>query len=309
MIDKKIGFIGVGNMASAMIRGILSSGLVASENVCGSCLHTESARARADELGVCVGTSNAEVVKASDVVFLTCKPYQLADVFVGSCGSSGVRELFDENKLIVSVVAGVKLRDIEAMLVCGGDQEDKRICDFKIIRCMPNTPAFVGAGVTSYCANKNLSVDSDASQDCADENLNASGAQDCALDCGQDCALVEQLFGTFGTVERISEDQMDAVTAVGGSSPAFVYAFIEALADGGVAEGLPRATAQRIAAQTVLGSAKMVLESGKHPAVLKDEVCSPAGTTIRGMEALERGAFRGTVIDAVRAAVRASRVL
>ena len=139
----------------------------------------------------------------------------------------------------------------------------------------------MGAGSTSYCAGANVSE--------------------------TDIKTVEKIFGAFGTCERISEAQMAAATAIGGSAPAFVYAFIESLADGGVAEGLPRAQAQRIAAQTVMGSAKMVLESGLHPGQLKDAVCSPAGTTIRGMEALERNAFRGTVISAVRETTEAAR--
>ena len=121
-----------------------------------------------------------------------------------------------------------------------------------------------------------------------------------------DVETVEALLGAFGVVEHITEAQMAAATAIGGSAPAFVYAFIEALADGGVAQGLPRAQAQQIAAQTVLGSAKMVLESGKHPGQLKDAVCSPAGTTIKGMASLERDGFRGSVIQAVEETARAA---
>ena len=262
----KIGFIGTGNMATSMIRGILDAGLCAPACVCGSCLHAESAARKSEDLGINVCTKNVEVASAVDVLFLTCKPYQYA----GVCAE--IASVLHEGQIIVSVAPGISLAELAEMLAAR---------NIKLVRCMPNTPAQVGAGSTSYCAGANVSE--------------------------TDIKTVEKIFGAFGTCERISEAQMAAATAIGGSAPAFVYAFIESLADGGVAEGLPRAQAQRIAAQTVMGSAKMVLESGLHPGQLKDAVCSPAGTTIRGMEALERNAFRGTVISAVRETTEAAR--
>ena len=151
----------------------------------------------------------------------------------------------------------------------------------RIVRTASNTPAHVLAGVTAYCRNGYATP--------------------------EDVAAVECLLVSFGTTVELEESQLDAASAIGGSSPAYVYMFIEALADAGVAEGLKRPQAQQIAAQAVLGSAKLVLESGKHPGQLKDEVCSPFGSTIRGVVVLEKGAFRGTVIDALRTTIARAR--
>lgn len=151
----------------------------------------------------------------------------------------------------------------------------------RIVRTTPNTPAHVLAGVTAYCRN--------------------------GYSTPEDVAAVECLLTSFGTTVELGESQLDAASAIGGSSPAYVYMFIEALADAGVAEGLKRPQAQQIAAQAVLGSARLVLESGKHPGQLKNEVCSPFGSTIRGVVVLEKGVFRGTVIDALRTAIARAR--
>lgn len=151
----------------------------------------------------------------------------------------------------------------------------------RIVRTAPNTPAHVLAGVTAYCRNGYATP--------------------------EDVAAVECLLASLGATVELEESQFDAASAIGGSSPAYVYMFIKALADAGVAEGLKRPQAQQIAAQAVLGSAKLVLESGKHPGQLKDEVCSPFGSTIRGVVVLEKGAFRGTVIDALRTAIARAR--
>lgn len=151
----------------------------------------------------------------------------------------------------------------------------------RIVRTVPNTPAHVLAGVTAYCRNGYATL--------------------------EDVAAAECLLASFGTTVELEESQLDAASAIGGSSPAYVYMFIEALADAGVAEGLDRPQAQQIAAQAVLGSARLVLESGKHPGQLKNEVCSPFGSTIRGVVVLEKGVFRGTVIDALRTAIARAR--
>lgn len=151
----------------------------------------------------------------------------------------------------------------------------------RIVRTAPNTPAHVLAGVTAYCRNGYATP--------------------------EDVAAVECLLASLGTTVELEESQFDAASAIGGSSPAYVYMFIKALADAGVAEGLKRPQAQQIAAQAVFGSAKLVLESGKHPGQLKDEVCSPFGSTIRGVVVLEKGAFRGTVIDALRTTIARAR--
>ena len=178
-----------------------------------------------------------------------------------------------KDKLIVSIAAGKSLRQLEELL--GTDK--------KLIRAMPNTPAMVLEGITALCPNKNIE----------EEELNT----------------IEDIFSAFGKTEVIEEKQMDAFIGICGSSPAYVFMFIEALADGAVKEGLPRAKAYRMAAQAVLGSAKLVLESGKHPGELKDMVCSPGGTTIEAVAALEEYGFRSSVIKAVERCSEKSRTM
>ena len=176
------------------------------------------------------------------------------------------------NRLIISVAAGVTLRQLAQGL---GTE--------RIARVMPNTPCLIGQGASGYCPGPGASE--------------------------ADTVLVGQLLDAIGISDQVPEPLLDVVTGLSGSGPAFVYQFIEALTDGGVANGLPRATAQRMAAQTVAERREMVLQSGEHPAVLRDRVASPGGTTIAGIEALERGAFRATVLSAVRSATERSREL
>ncbi|KAF4650390.1 hypothetical protein FOL47_001178 [Perkinsus chesapeaki] len=180
---------------------------------------------------------------------------------------------FAHKPLIISICAGVAL-----------DTLTQLIPSQRIVRVMPNTPALVGAGASAFCMGPG----------CTDE----------------DCALVNKLLECFsGVVVHVDEKLIDAVTGLSGSGPAYFFLFIEALADGGVEQGLPRAQALKLAAQTCVGAGKMVLESGRHPGELKDSVCSPAGTTIAGVAALERNGFRSAAMDAVRAATDRSREL
>lgn len=176
-----------------------------------------------------------------------------------------IRDVISKDCIIVSIVAGKTINHLETAF---GD-------DFKIIRTMPNTPALVGEGMSALCGNKNIE----------DENLER----------------VKNIFSSFGRVEVLPEYLIDAFVSVSGSSPAYVFMFIEAMADAAVCDGIPRDKAYRIAAQAVLGSAKMVLETGKHPAQLKDMVCSPAGTTIEAVEVLEEKGLRHAVMAAMRA--------
>ena len=176
-------------------------------------------------------------------------------------------------KLVVSIAAGISLDIIESFL-----GKDKRI-----IRVMPNTPALVGEGMAGLSPNELVS--------------------------DEEAELVKKLFESFGKAEIVPEKLQDAVCGISGSSPAYVFMFIEAMADGAVAEGMPRAQAYKFAAQAVLGSAKMVLETGKHPGELKDAVCSPGGTTIEAVAALEQAGFRSAVIDAERICIDKSRSL
>ena len=176
-----------------------------------------------------------------------------------------------DNCLIVSIAAGQSIGTIESLL--GTNR--------KIVRAMPNTPALVGEAMSALCCNNAVTED----------ELN----------------YVKQLFECFGKAEIVAESMIDTVIGVSGSSPAYVYMFIEAMADAAVADGMPRPMAYKFAAQSVLGSAKMVLETGTHPGVLKDAVCSPGGTTIEAVAALEAGGLKGTIISAQRACVQKSK--
>ena len=184
-----------------------------------------------------------------------------------------IREHTSEKHLLVSIAAGVTLAKLEAGL--GGEA--------RVIRVMPNTPALVGASATGFALGKSATV--------------------------ADAETATRLFSAVGVAFQVKESLLDAVTGLSGSGPAYVYLFIESLSDGGVAAGLPRDIATKLAAQTVLGAAKMVLETGLHPGALKDMVTSPGGTTIEGLHELEKGKLRGTVMSAVRSATEKSKKL
>lgn len=263
----KIGFIGCGNMAQAMITGILSKGLVSKTDIYGSNSTEAHATQTKERLGIQTTTNNVEVVQQSDIVFLSVKPQQYETVI------SEIRDAITPEQIIVTIAPGKTIEWLEG-------QFSKPI---KLVRTMPNTPALVGEGLTTYCEN--------------------------ALVTKEELARIEEILSSFGKIEHLKESLIDVASALGGSGPAYVYQFIEALADGAVSDGLPRAQAYSIAAQMVLGSAKMVLETGKHPGQLKDEVCSPAGSTIKGVEVLEDTAFRGSVIKAIRTCTQAARSL
>jgi len=180
---------------------------------------------------------------------------------------------FGKNHLLISIAAGVTLAKLEANLPANA----------RVVRVMPNTPALVGAGASAFAPGKNATA--------------------------ADAELATKLLSAVGVAMQVKESLLDAVTGLSGSGPAYVYQFIEALSDGGVAAGLPRDVATRLAAQTVLGGAKMVLDTGMHPGALKDQVTSPGGTTIEGVHELEKGKLRATVISAVRAATEKSKKL
>ena len=257
-MNKKIGFIGCGNMAKAMITSIIKAELVAPQSVFASDGYQPSLDDSKTRLGINTTMDNKEVVKSSDVIFLAVKP-NIYDAVMQE-----IAPLVDR-KLIVSIAPGKTLAYLENGL---GKNT-------KILRTMPNTPAMVGEGVTAICPNNNVTK--------------------------EDQEVLETIIGTFGTVERIDEKLFDAVVAVSGSSPAYVFMFIEAMADAAVLQGMARDKAYRFAAQAVLGSAKMVLDTNKHPGALKDMVCSPGGTTIEGVAVLEEKGMRSAVIQAMNA--------
>ncbi len=263
----RIGFIGLGNMAKAMIGGMLKQGIASAEEIIGSAKTEETRRKIEKEYGIRIAADNRQAAEWADVLVLAVKPVFLREVI------SEIKETADEDKLVISIAAGKTMEWIEK-------EFGRKI---KLIRCMPNTPALVGEGCTAICCNSGVPK--------------------------EDEAFCLKLMESFGKAIVIPERLMDAAGAVGGSSPAFVFLFIEAMADGAVQAGMPRRQAYEFAAQAVLGSAKMVLETGMHPGALKDMVCSPGGTTIEGVKALEKGGMRAAVMEALEACVEKSRKL
>ncbi len=263
----KLAFIGGGNMATAIIEGIVKSGFAGTGEISISDKDDLKLKSFKDR-GMNVFSDNLEAACDSDIIIVAVKPAVVATV-LGEL--SELKNISD--KLIISIAAGVSLAKLSHYM---GKEA-------KFIRVMPNTPAMVGEGMAALCKNSSVSDD--------------------------EMLLAINMFSTFGKAVCVTEKQMDAVTAVSGSGPAYVYMFIEALADGGVLEGLPRDTAYILAAQTVLGAAKMVLETGIHPGTLKDMVCSPGGTTIEAVASLENDGFRGSIIRAVEVCAEKSSKL
>ncbi len=255
----ELGFIGTGNMAVAMMSGIIKNKIVPADEIIGSDI-SKAGRERAEKsLGIRVTDKNLEVVERADVVVLSVKPQFYEEVI------NEIRDAVRDQQVIITIAPGKTL----------GWLEEKFGKAVKIIRTMPNTPAMVGEGMTAACASAAVT-----------EEERERGAE---------------LLRGFGRVEFVPERMMDAVVAVSGSSPAYVFMLIEAMGDAAVSGGMPRRQAYQFAAQAVLGSAKMVLESGKHPGELKDMVCSPAGTTIEAVRILEERGFRSAVIEAMKA--------
>lgn len=257
---QSIGFIGVGNMGSAIASAASKSGLAH------TILLSNRTRAKAEEAasglpGAAVST-NAEIARTCQLIFLGVKPQMMAGVLAELAPILKART---DRYLLVTMAAG---------LTCARIQEMASV-SCPVIRMMPNTPSAIGAGVVQYCG------------------LGTTEA---------DLADFAALMAPAGLVDQAPEHLIDAGSAVFGCGPAFAYLFIEALADGGVACGLPRDKALRYAAQMAVGAGQLVLESGKHPGALKDAVCSPGGTTIQGVRTLEERGFRGAAMDAVIAA-------
>lgn len=264
----KIGFIGLGNMATAMIGGIIKEGIVKPEEILGSSKTKESLQKAVDAFGICGMESNVRVAEEADILILAVKPQMYEGVIREIQGS------IKHSGLIVSIAPGKTIAWLQNVL---GDQKGER----KITRCMPNTPAMVGEGCTGVCFSESMTKD--------------------------EKDLVLKVFNSFGKAMEVPENLMDVVVGVSGSSPAYVFLFIEAMADAAVADGMPRKLAYEFAAQAVYGSAKMVLETGMHPGQLKDMVCSPAGTTIEAVRVLEEKGMRSSVIEAQRACVKKSK--
>lgn len=267
MSKERIGFIGAGNMASALLRGWLRAGTVTKEQVRISDVDRAKREACASAHGVVAAASNAELCAWASVLLLSVKPQSMPGV-LRECAPA-----LQPSTLVISVAAGVRTSTIADGLPAG----------VRVVRTMPNTPALVGAGATALCAGPGAT--------------------------SSDLEFARALFDAVGRSVVVDEAHMDAVTGLSGSGPAYVMLVIEALADGGVTAGLSRETAQLLATQTVLGSAQLLLESGDHPAVWKDRVMSPGGTTAAGIAALEGGSLRATLARAVQHATQRAREL
>jgi len=262
----RVGFVGAGMMAGAMIRGLASSNTCAVENLIASDAYRPCLDTLAADLKMKVTDQNSEVAGSADVVFIAVKPQQVKDV-CGEIAKAGT------NPMVVSIAAGITLDSLASWLPANS----------RIVRVMPNTPCMVGELAAGYSPNAA----------CSDA----------------DAALVGSILGALGTAFKVKESDLDAVTGLSGSGPAYVFQFIEALSDGGVRAGLTRPVATQLAAKTVRGAATMVLQTGKHPGELKDQVTSPGGTTIAGVHALEQAGMRAAVMNAVVAATERSREL
>ncbi len=262
-----IAFLGAGNMAEALIAGIVKAKLAESDSLLATDISPTRLEVLKNRYHIQAGSHNLDAVLWADVIILCVKP-QVMDEVLGEIQSG-----LSEKQLVISVAAGIPIKGIQAVI-------GKTI---PLVRAMPNTPAVIQEGVTALAGCRGLSS----------ELLN----------------FAQSLFGAVGKVVVVDESLMDAVTGLSGSGPAYVYLAIEALIDGGVRVGLPRNIAHILAVQTVLGAAKMVRETGEHPAVLKDRVTSPGGTTIAGLQRLEEGGLRATLIEAVEAATHRSSEL
>ena len=254
----KLGFIGTGNMASAMMGGIINNQILSVDEVMGSNPGSQKRESVKKQFGIYVTADNNEVVEKADVIVLSVKPQFYEEVI------SEIREFIRENQIVITIAPGKTL----AWLT------EKFGKEVKLVRTMPNTPALVGAGMTAMCPNEHMTE--------------------------EEIAYVRTLLESFGRVEIVPERLMDTVVSISGSSPAYVFMMIEAMADAAVSGGMPRAQAYQFAAQAVMGSAKMVLETGKHPGELKDMVCSPGGTTIEAVRTLEEYGFRSGIIEAMK---------
>lgn len=262
----KIGFVGCGNMATAMIGGILGKKLVAAEDLMASAKSEKTREKIEKELGI-KAADNRSVAAASDVLILAVKPIYMEEVI------KEIRSSVRPETIVVTLAPGKTIAWLEEMFAA----------EVKVVRTMPNTPALVGEGMSALCPNKNVTA--------------------------EDLKTVVTVFESFGKAEIVSEPMIDVVVGVSGSSPAYVFMFIEAMADAAVADGMPRAQAYAFAAQSVLGSAKMVLETGMHPGALKDMVCSPGGTTIEAVRVLEEKGLRSAVFEAQKACVKKAKGL
>lgn len=266
-ITGRIGFLGGGRMAEALIKGIIQAGLFAAKQIVAVDPAADRRQLLAKQYKVDVAEDSA-VLAACEIVVLAVKPQVLPGLLQGK------RAHFNKQQLVISIAAGVSLGVLESSLAG---------CDCRVVRVMPNTPALIMEGAAALCGG---SLANDA-----------------------DLETATAIFDAVGKSVVLSEAEIDAVTGLSGSGPAYVFSFIEALIDGGVKVGLNRPVAETLALQTVLGSVKLAIETGMHPADLRAMVTSPGGTTIAGLHEMERAGFQGIIMDTIEAATKRSREL
>lgn len=256
-MNKRIGFIGCGNMGKAMVGSLINSNQLNADQLIVSVRSEESRITIMEKWPIKTTLSNSEVALNSDIIFIAVNPNQYEEVI------KEIKEYIDDNKILISIAAGVKSQQMEEWI---GRKS-------KFVLSMPNTPVMVNAGMTAICPSEHVT--------------------------GEELEGICQLFRVFGEYEIIKEDDFEAFTALCGSSPAYIFVLIEAMADAAVKLGIERKKAYRMAEQTILGSARLALETGIHPAELKDQVCSPGGATIAAITTLEAHGFRNSVIKAM----------
>ncbi|MGL5616347.1 MAG: pyrroline-5-carboxylate reductase [Sarcina sp.] len=257
-MEKNIGFIGCGNMGSAMLSGMISSKKFSAENIICSTRSAKSGKKIEEKFKINIG-SNIDVARKSDVIILAVKPNLYEKVI------KEIREFIKLDVIILAIAAGITLMDIERWF---------SIENLKAVRAMPNTPALVGEAMTAICANEHVTE--------------------------IEIELIKSIFNSFGKVEEIEEKNFHGFIALCGSSPAYAYMIIEAMGEAAIKFGIPATKAYSLAAQSLLGASKMVLESGDHPAVLRDKVCSPGGTTIEAVNKLEEEGLKKALINAMK---------
>jgi pyrroline-5-carboxylate reductase len=262
----KLGFIGAGRMAEAILRGLISSKAFSRNSIIISDKDTARSKQVSKKYGVAIAENNVEAARRSDVIVLAVKPQSMHNVLSDLAGK------VSPGQLVISIAAGITLKSIE-----------KYLAKVPLVRAMPNNPCLIGEGMTALCGGK--------------------FAQE------KDLKTAEKIFSSVGDTMRVEERQMNAVTGLSGSGPAFIYEVIDALTDGGIEAGLPKDIAAALALKTALGSIKTMIKTKKTPEELKNMVASPGGTTVAGLRALEEANFKGALKKAViKASARAKEI-
>ena len=264
-MNKRIGFIGCGNMGRAMVGSLINSIQIRTDQLIVSVSTEESKATIVQQWPIKVTLDNKEVALNSDIIFIAVNPNQYEEVI------KEIREYVDYNKILISIAAGVKLKQMDEWI--GAES--------KFVLSMPNTPVLVNAGMTAICPNEHITAD--------------------------ELEIICKIFSVFGEYEMINEEDFEAFIALCGSSPAYIFVLIEAMADAAVKLGIDRKKAYRMAEQAIIGSAQLALKTGKHPAELKDQVCSPGGATIAAITELEAQGFRHSIIKGMEACAEHSK--